>query len=51
MQVCRTFLAIGYTVTAVKEPMAVVGMFEENRIFWIGEGACRNFTSRAINWR
>jgi hypothetical protein len=31
MQVCRTFMAIGYTVTAVKEPMAVVGMWEENR--------------------
>jgi hypothetical protein len=30
MQVCRTFLAIGYTVTAVEEPMAVGGMCEEN---------------------
>jgi hypothetical protein len=30
MQVCRTLLAIGYTVTAVKEPFAVVGMWEEN---------------------
>jgi hypothetical protein len=39
MQVCRTFLTIGYTVTAVKEPMAVAGMFEENGEFWIFYGA------------
>jgi hypothetical protein len=48
MQVCRTFLAIGYTITAVKEPMAVVGMWEEDRTFSIGEGAFRNFTIRAV---
>jgi hypothetical protein len=48
MQVCGTFIAIGYTVTTVKEPMAVVGMWEENRIFSIGEGAFRNFTIRAL---
>jgi hypothetical protein len=30
MQVCRTFLAIRYTVIAVKEPMAVMRMWEEN---------------------
>jgi hypothetical protein len=48
MQVCRTFIAIGYTVTALKEPMAVVGMWEEKRIFSIGEGAFRNFTTRAL---
>jgi hypothetical protein len=48
MQVCRTFLAIGYFVTAVKEPMAVVGMWEESRIFSIG-WAYRNFTNRANN--
>jgi len=35
MQVCRTFLAIGYTVTAVKEPMAVARMWEEQGEFWI----------------
>jgi hypothetical protein len=48
MQVCRTFLAIGYKVTAVKEPVAVVGMWEENRIFSIGKRAIRNFTIRAL---
>jgi hypothetical protein len=48
MQVCRTFLAIGYTFTAVKEPMAVFGMWEENRTFSIGECAFRNFTLRAL---
>jgi TPP-dependent 2-oxoacid decarboxylase len=47
MQVCWTFLAIGYTVTAVKEPMAVGGMWEENKIIFIGEGAFRIFTIRA----
>jgi hypothetical protein len=47
MQVTRTFLAIGYTVTALKEPMTVVGVWEENRIFSIGEGAFRIFTIRA----
>jgi hypothetical protein len=51
MQVCRTLLAIGYTVTAVKEPMAVVEMWEENRINWIGEGAFGNWTRRAIRIR
>jgi hypothetical protein len=35
MLVCRTFLAIRYTVTAVKVPMAVVGMWEENGNIWI----------------
>jgi hypothetical protein len=48
MQVCGTFLAIGYTVTAVKEPMAVIGMWEENRTFSNGEWAFRNFTIRAV---
>ena len=51
MQVCRTFLAIGYTVTAVKEKMAVVGMWEENRILFIGEGAFGIWTSRSIRIR
>jgi hypothetical protein len=48
MQLCRTFLAIGYTGIAVKEPMAVVGMWEENRIYSIGECAFRNFRFRAF---
>jgi hypothetical protein len=48
MHVCRTFLAIGYTFTAVKEPVAVVGMWIENRIFFFEEGAFRNFTCRAL---
>jgi hypothetical protein len=47
MQVCRTFLAIGYTVTAVKEPMAVVGMWEKNGISWVREGAYWKWTIRA----
>jgi hypothetical protein len=51
MQVCRTFLAIGYTVTAVKEPMAVVGMWKENRKLWIGVGANGNFALRALRER
>jgi hypothetical protein len=55
VQVCRTFLAIGYTVTAVPEPMAVL-MSKESRIFFIGDGAIiRNFTGRAVircvNWK
>jgi hypothetical protein len=48
MQVCRTFLAIGYTVTAVKEPMAVGGMWKENRTIFIVVAAFRNFTLRAL---
>jgi hypothetical protein len=51
MQVCRTSLATGYTVTAVKEEMAVVAMWEENRILYIGEGAFGNWTSRSIRIR
>jgi len=50
MQAWRTYFAIGYTVTALKKPTAVVGMWEESRIFSIGEGAFRNFTIRAQNW-
>jgi hypothetical protein len=48
MQVCWTLLGIGYTVTAVKEPMTVVGMWEENRIFSIGKWALRNFNIRVL---
>jgi hypothetical protein len=31
MQVCTTFMAIGYTVIAVKVPTAVEGMWKENK--------------------
>jgi hypothetical protein len=51
MQVCRTLLAIGYTITAVEEPMAVVGMWEESRKWSIGVGAFGNWTSRAFGIR
>jgi hypothetical protein len=58
VQVCWTFLAIGYTVTTVEEPMAVFGMFKESRIYSIGERArLQWFTFRALsnvrcgNWK
>jgi hypothetical protein len=35
MQVCRTFLAKSYTVTAVKKPMAVARVWEEHGEGWI----------------
>jgi hypothetical protein len=51
MQVCRTFLAIRNTVTAVIEPMEVAGMKKENGQSWVGEGSFRNWTIRARSFR
>jgi hypothetical protein len=51
MQVCRTFLAIGLIATAVKEPMAVVGMWEENGQWCLLEGTIWNLTFRALRRR
>jgi hypothetical protein len=48
VKVCRTFHAIGYTVTAVKEPMAVAWMWEENGISYIRVCTFSNWTNRAL---
>ena len=54
MKVFRTFLAIGYTVTAMKEPMTGFRMCEENRTFSIGVrsfGTCNIRANFSDTWR